>query len=91
MLALERSRRCNIPAMPNPAAVSHQEAQTLTGSSNSPSSPSRISRSEMFPGGDPSVHMLGVRKNYARVLRWVAISFVIGAAAALVLIGLFSM
>jgi hypothetical protein len=45
----------------------------------------------MFPGGDPSVHMLGVPKNYAHVLRWVAISFVIGAAAAILLLGLFSL
>jgi hypothetical protein len=45
----------------------------------------------MFPGGDPSVHMLGVPKNYAHIVKWVAISFVIGAAAALVLLGLFSM
>ncbi len=35
--------------------------------------------------------MLGVPKNYSHVLRWVAISFVIGAVAAVVLMGLFSM
>jgi hypothetical protein len=80
-----------MPAMPNPAAASHPEAQTLTGPSIQPSSSSRISRDEMFPGGDPSVHMLGVPKNYSHVLRWVAISFVIGAVAAVVLMGLFSM
>jgi hypothetical protein len=76
--------------MPNPAGVSHPESQRLTGPGIHPSS-SRISRSEMFPGGDPSVHMLGVPKNYARVLRWVAISFLIGAAAAILLLGLFSL
>jgi hypothetical protein len=78
-----------MPAMPNPAGVSHPEAPTLTGPSIHPSTSSRISRSEMFPGGDPSVHMLGVPKNYAHVLKWVAISFVIGAVAALILLGLF--
>jgi hypothetical protein len=76
--------------MPNPAAVSRRESPSVAGPGVGPSAP-RISRSDMFPGGDPSVHMLGVPKNYAHIVKWVAISFVIGAAAALVLLGLFSM
>jgi hypothetical protein len=45
----------------------------------------------MFPQGDPSVHMLALPKSYPHLKRWVAIAFVVGAFAGIILLGLFSM
>jgi hypothetical protein len=73
--------------MRSPAgSVSHGPSDSFAGETRSSSG-----SSAMFPQGDPSSHLLGLPKSYPRLKRWVVVAFVVGAFAAVVLLGLFSM
>jgi hypothetical protein len=75
--------------MPSPAAgVSHGQSRSMTSETSSASS-SR-GASSIFPQGDPSVHMLGLPKSHPKLKRWVLLAVIVGAAAAIVLLGIFS-
>jgi hypothetical protein len=76
--------------MANPASgVARRDSQSYVDESLSTANPK--SSPSIFPSVDPASHMLALPKSYPRLKRWVAIAFVIGAFAAILLLGLFSM